>query len=407
MDVRKAVKQLSSGHQFRSLYGLLRDQHAMTAAHKGETMAQKAVAEAAKVISPYRSLMAAPARTQSLSQTKSKPSSQMDAVILQAEKDLKRKGKMELLHEKATIVKMARELANVAATKSARSEVRLGNPPASLLQGQPEGEPQQLAQAPEQSWSSSTGPAGQQAQWSIMQGQSLSAQEPAPEAEVGQVRPLSEYVRRQSNEMHRRLAFPANEQHLPIVEKVHNALMRRLPAAAEKAIDAHQAQTSPYDEPPYNRFHARGRFHYDLDQVQPRYPSYAPPFPPQQPQSVEKQPSSPLEMREQVSGVWAVRISCIECYKHMMDVGYKASMYAQYHSMYEILTACIPQAKTKCLLSILIFPMVKLCPRASITWMARLWRTLLDIGIMSGSSCRHRPGRAQFDDEQEVQADGT
>ena len=45
-DVRDAVKQLSSGHAFRSLYGLLRDRHAISAAHHGESIAQKAVAEA-------------------------------------------------------------------------------------------------------------------------------------------------------------------------------------------------------------------------------------------------------------------------------------------------------------------------------------------------------------------------
>jgi hypothetical protein len=289
--VRTAVKALSSGHAFRSLYGLLRDRHAMVAAHHGENVAKKAVEEAKRVIAPYRSLMDVPGRTQALAEVKSK--TKLDSAIASAERELERKGKMELLHEKAKIVKMARDLARAAATKAARSEVRLGAPPTALLQGQPEGA-RMLAQAPSEQWSSTAGPAGQGQEWSIASGQSLEETQPT-------LRPMSEYVERQNNEMGRRVAFRANEQHLPLTEQVHNALMREVPAAAEQAIDEHPSSSSS-GATPYERFHSRGRFHYDLDQVQPRYPSAAPPFPPQQAQGAESEPSSPLEMREQVSG---------------------------------------------------------------------------------------------------------
>jgi hypothetical protein len=299
-DMRTAVKQLSSGHAFRSLYGLLRDQHATEAAQRGEGVAKKAVQEAARVIAPYRSLMdaSAPARTQALVQVKRSGKSKMDSAVALAEHELERKGKMELLHEKAKIVKMARQLARAAAAKATDSEVRLGAPPAQLLQGHPMSAPgAQLVQAPLQTWSSSVGPQGQQQEWTIAQGQSL-AQGAGPDTAL---RPMSEYLQRQNREMESRVSFPGNEQHLPLTEQVHNALMRQVPAAAEKAIDErpalHRGAATPYE-----RFHKRGRFHYDLDQVQPRYPSAAPPFAPQPPQATASEPSSPLEMREQVSG---------------------------------------------------------------------------------------------------------
>jgi len=275
-SVRTAVKELSNGHAFRSLYGLLRDRHAIRAAHRGETIAQKAVAEARKVVAPYRSLMdvpSAPARTQTLAQVVRKGhGSKLDAAIASAAKELERKGKLQLLHEKAKIVKMARELELAAATKAVRSEVRLGEPPAAMAQR----------------------PSGS----AIARGQSLAAEESEDGAQT-----ISEYVGRQNAELSRRATFPANEAHLSVVEQVHNALMRQVPAAAEAAIDEHRAQltTNTYATP-YNRFHKRGRLHYNLDQVQARYPSAAPPFPPQQTQVVEKEPSSPLEMREKVHG---------------------------------------------------------------------------------------------------------
>lgn len=290
--VRTAVKALSSGRAFRSLYGLLRDRHAMVAAHHGENVAKKAVEEANRVIAPYRSLLDAPGRTQALAEVKKSGSkTKLDSAIASAERELERKGKMELLHEKAKIVKMARDLALAAATKAARSQVRLGAPPAALLQGQPQSA---LRQAPSRKWSSTAGPSGQEQEWSIAPGQSLAETQPT-------LQPMSEYVERQNNEMGRRVSFQANEQHLPLTEQVHNALMRQVPVAAEQAIDEHPSR-SWSGATPNQRFHSRGRFHYDLDQVQPRYPDAAPPFPPQQAQAAGSQPSSPLEMREQVSG---------------------------------------------------------------------------------------------------------
>ena len=269
--VSTAVKELSNGHQFRSLYGLLRDKHAMKAAHRGETIAQKAVAEARKVVAPYRSIMDAPAHTQTLTQVNGK-SSKLDAAIASAEKELERKGKMELLHEKAKIVQMARELAHAAATRAVRSEVRLGAPPTEMVRS--EGEASARSQA-------------------------LAAEE----SEGGTTRPMSEYVRRQNAEMSSRAMFPANEAHLPVVEKVNKELMREVPAAAEAALDGHRVQTDAWHAAsPYDRFHKRGRFHYDLDQEQARYPSAAAPFPPKYQQVVAKEPSSPFEMREQVHG---------------------------------------------------------------------------------------------------------
>ena len=301
-DVSAAVRQLSSGSQFRSLYGLLRDHRADKAARRGESVAQKAVAEAKKVIAPYRSLMDAPARTQTLAEVPAKGGdSRISAVVKAAEEELERKGKMELLHEKAQIVKMARELSRAAATKATRSEVRLGAPPASLLQGQPRA--QQGNNVAAQVWNSNSGPSGMEMKWpvNVAHGQSLASAEPQGE----QVRlPMSEYVRRQSQEMSRRLAWPANEAHLPVVEQVHNALMRQVPPAAEAAVDEQRGGGSAhlYAQTPYERFHRRGRMHFDLDQVQPRYPSAAPPFPPQPAQAAVRPPSSPLEMREAASG---------------------------------------------------------------------------------------------------------
>lgn len=298
-DMRTAVKQLSSGHAFRSLYGLLRDQHAMEAAHHGEGVAKKAVEEAKRVIAPYRSLMDAPARTEALAEVRKDKQSKLGSALASAERELERKGKMELLHEKARIVKMARQLARAAAAKAARSEVRLGAPPAQLLQGQPvqRAPGTQLAQAPSQEWSSSFGPQGQHQEWTIAPGQSL--------AEGPTLKPMSTYVGRQNREMQSRLAFPANEQHLPLTEQVHNALMRQVPAAAENAIGERpspRGEGAAAPSTPYGRFHRRGRLHFDLDQVQPRYPSAAAPFAPQPPQVTEGGSRSPLKMREQVMG---------------------------------------------------------------------------------------------------------
>lgn len=308
-SVRKAVKQLSSGHAFRSLYGLMRDQKASQVEQLGEGIAQKAVEEAKRVISPYRSLMAAPARTQSLSEVRFP--SKIDLVISKAKKDLEREGKMELLHAKAKIVKMARELARAAASKAVRSEVRLGLPPAAL-----EGKLPQLAQVSPQRWISNSGLSSQQARWSTAQRQqSLSAEEPAsevalgPDGKVYTHMPISEYVQRQNAQMSRSLALPSDEAHLPLTEQVHNALMREVPAFAEAAVnDGSNSEVTgggtlgPDAQSPYSRYHTRGRFHYDLDQVQPRYPLAAPPFSPLRAQAVEKVATSPIEMREQVSG---------------------------------------------------------------------------------------------------------
>jgi hypothetical protein len=299
-SVRRAVKQLSTGHQFRSLYGLLRDQHAMSAAHDGEVIAQKAVAKAKELLAPYRSLNEAPARTQDLAQVKGK-GAEIDAAVAKAEKELEQKGKMELLHEKAQIVKMARKLARDAAAKAAQNEVRLGAPPAALVQGRPQiAAAPQLAQENSQSWSSTAVPTGERAQWSL-------AHDQAPEtAGAPAGKPIGEYVQQQNAEMAHEVRglVKADEAHLPIAEQVRNALMRRLPAALGTIAPEQPEPTSSYQygQTPYERFHRRGRFHFDLDQKQPRYPSAAAPFPPQPEQEVERAPSSPLEMREQVSG---------------------------------------------------------------------------------------------------------
>jgi hypothetical protein len=304
-DVRAAVRTLSAGTQFRSLYGLLRDHRAAKAARHGESIAQKAVAEANRVVAPYRSLLDAPARTQTLAEVPAKGGlSRMNSAVMAAEEELERKGKMELLHEKAKIVQMARELARSAATRAVRSEVRLGLPPAILRAQQP---PRQklVNGADAQTWSSSSGPGGLEMKWpvAVAHGQSLAsaAEEGDSQEAEGEWRPpVSEYVQRQSREMEQRVAFPADEEHLPVVEQVHNALMRQVPAAAEAAVDERQRGLAAAT--PYERFFSRGRMHFDLDQVQPRYPSYAPPFPPQQVHAAEQPSSSPLEMREEASG---------------------------------------------------------------------------------------------------------
>ena len=305
-DVSAAVRKLSSGTQFRSLYGLLRDHRAAKAARHGESIAQKAVAEAKRVVSPYRSLLDAPARTQTLAEVPSKSGlARINSAVRAAEEELERKGKMELLHEKAKIVQMARELARSAATRAARSEVRLGSPPAILLAQRPP--PQKLVNgANAQSWSSSSGPGGLEMKWpvAVAHGQSLASaagEGDSQEAEGEWRSPVSEYVQRQSREMEQRVAFPADEEHLPVVEQVHNALMRQVPVAAEAAVEEKQ-KSLPSPATPYERFYSRGRMHYGLDQVQPRYPSYAPPFPPQQVHAAEQPPFAPLEMREEASG---------------------------------------------------------------------------------------------------------
>jgi len=304
-DVRAAVRKLSAGTEFRSLYGLLRDHRAVKAARHGESIAQKAVAEAKRVVAPYRSLLDAPARTQTLAQVPAKGGlSSINSAVRAAEEEMERKGKMELLHEKAKIVQMARELARSAATRAVRSEVRLGSPPAILLAQQPP-RTRLVNGEDTQTWSSSSGPGGVEMMWPVpvAHGQSLASAAAEGDSKVakGVWRPVSEYVQRQSREMQQRVAFPADEEHLPVVEQVHNALMRQVPAAAEAAVDAKQRGLAPYATP-YERFHSRGRMHFDLDQVQPRYPSYAPPFPPQPAHAAEQPPFSPLEMRKEASG---------------------------------------------------------------------------------------------------------
>lgn len=289
-ELRRAVNELSSGHAFRSLYGLLRDEHNVQknvkAAQTGESAAQQAVQEAKRVLAPYRSLDAAPARTQALDQVKkgARTSAELDAAIAMAQKKLERTNKMQLLHQRAQIVKLARQLALAAENKAAQREVRLGNPPADLLRGQPQGagvgamagadvgaSPAQLEQVPLQTWSSGAGPRGQKAQWSIQGGKTM-----AYASDTG--------------------------AHMPVAEQVHSAYVRQLQASGPGAGKVATMAGGSDAQTPYERFHHRGRFHFNLDQEQPRYPSAAPPFPPLELPQADEKAASQLQMQQKTKG---------------------------------------------------------------------------------------------------------